>query len=46
MWTLGPVAVFAANETLFRTGWFIESLTTQVLVIFVIPTRPLPSSCS
>jgi P-type Mg2+ transporter len=28
-----------AGETLFRTGWFVESLATQVLVIFVIRTR-------
>jgi len=28
-----------ASETLFRTGWFVESLATQVLVIFVIRTR-------
>src|SRR6516165_2629703 len=26
--------VFHANEALFQTGWFIESLATQVLVIF------------
>jgi Mg2+-importing ATPase len=31
--------VFDANEVLFHTGWFIESLATQVLVIFVIRTR-------
>ena len=33
------LAFFHANETLFRTGWFVESLATQVLVIFVIRTR-------
>ena len=31
--------VFHADEALFHTGWFIESLATQVLVIFVIRTR-------
>ena len=31
--------VFHANEKLFQTGWFIESLCTQVLVIFIIRTR-------
>ena len=31
--------LFSANEALFRTGWFVESLATQVLVIFVIRTR-------
>jgi len=34
--------VFEANEALFQTGWFIESLATQVLVIFVIRTRLSP----
>jgi len=33
---------FKANEALFQTGWFIESLATQVLVIFVIRTRGAP----
>lgn len=36
------IAVFNANEALFHTGWFIESLATQVLVIFVIRTRKNP----
>ena len=30
---------FAAGQTLFQTGWFIESITTQVLVVFAIRTR-------
>ena len=34
--------VFHATEALFQTGWFIESLATQVLVIFVIRTRRNP----
>ena len=34
--------VFEADEALFRTGWFIESIATQVLVIFVIRTRGAP----
>jgi P-type Mg2+ transporter len=34
--------VFHAGETLFHTGWFIESMATQVLVIFVIRTRKNP----
>lgn len=34
--------VFGANEELFHTGWFIESIATQVLVIFVIRTRGNP----
>ncbi|MCA2997280.1 MAG: magnesium-translocating P-type ATPase [Rhodocyclaceae bacterium] len=28
-----------ANESMFQTGWFIESLATQVLVIFVIRSQ-------
>jgi P-type Mg2+ transporter len=31
--------LFHADAALFRTGWFVESLCTQVLVIFVIRTR-------
>jgi len=31
-----------ADEKLFQTGWFVESLCTQVLVIFVIRTRGWP----
>jgi len=34
--------VFHAGPTLFRSGWFVESLTTQTLVIFVIRTRRIP----
>ncbi len=36
------LVVLEANEMLFQTGWFVESLTTQVLVIFVIRTRGNP----
>jgi Mg2+-importing ATPase len=36
------LAVFEAGERLFQTGWFVESLCTQVLVIFVIRTRGNP----
>ncbi|MBV6271849.1 magnesium-translocating P-type ATPase [Alcaligenaceae bacterium CGII-47] len=31
-----------ADEGLFQTGWFIESLATQILVIFIIRTRGNP----
>jgi P-type Mg2+ transporter len=34
--------LFGAQESLFRTGWFVESIATQVLVIFVIRTRRNP----
>jgi P-type Mg2+ transporter len=31
--------VFNATESVFQTGWFIESLATQVLVIHIIRSR-------
>jgi Mg2+-importing ATPase len=34
--------LFHAGEALFHTGWFVESMATQVLVIFVIRTRRNP----
>ena len=36
------LVVLKADETLFHTGWFVESLSTQVLVIFIIRTRGNP----
>jgi len=36
------LAVLHADQALFQTGWFVESLATQVLVIFVIRTRGNP----
>jgi Mg2+-importing ATPase len=33
---------FHATETLFHTGWFVESLATQTLVVFVIRTAGNP----
>lgn len=40
--------VFGASESLFQTGWFVESLATQTLVVFIIrtagnPFKSLPS---
>ena len=32
----------ASNPPLFRTGWFVESLATQTLVVFVIRTAGNP----
>jgi Mg2+-importing ATPase len=47
--------MFGSDEASFHTGWFIESLATQVLVLFVIrttgnplqsrPSRPLVATC-
>ena len=34
--------VFDAGPSLFRSGWFVESLATQTLVVFVIRTRRVP----
>ena len=34
--------VFHAGEALFHTGWFVESLATQTLVLFVIRTAGNP----
>ena len=36
------IKLFEAQEATFRTGWFVESMATQVLVIFVIRTRRNP----
>ncbi len=34
--------VFHSGPAQFRSGWFVESLATQVLVIFAIRTRRIP----
>ncbi|MGH3698251.1 MAG: HAD-IC family P-type ATPase [Pseudonocardiaceae bacterium] len=34
--------VFHSGPEQFRTGWFVESLATQTLVIFAIRTRRIP----
>ena len=34
--------VFSATPALFQTAWFLESISTQSLVIFVIRTRRVP----
>jgi Mg2+-importing ATPase len=36
------LAVLHAGPTEFRTGWFVESLATQILVVFVIRTHTSP----
>ncbi len=33
---------FAVTESQFQTGWFIESLATQILVVFIIRTQHTP----
>jgi hypothetical protein len=34
--------VLHASHSEFRSGWFVESLATQILVVFVIRTRRVP----
>ena len=36
------IHVLHAGKSEFRTGWFIESIVTQTLVIFLIRTRRIP----
>ena len=36
------LVVLNASHTEFRSGWFVESLATQTLVVFVIRTRRVP----
>ena len=36
------LGIFHADAPLFRSGWFVESLATQTLVIFAIRTRRIP----
>jgi Mg2+-importing ATPase len=36
------IFVFAAPAALFQTAWFLESISTQSLIIFVIRTRRTP----
>lgn len=35
-------SVFHVSESVFQTGWFMESLATQTLVIHIIRTRKIP----
>lgn len=36
------LAIFHASEATFHTGWFVESLATQTLVLFIIRTGGNP----
>ena len=36
------LSVLHAGHTEFRTGWFVESIATQTLVVYVIRTRRIP----
>lgn len=34
--------VFKAKNSMFQTGWFVESIATEILVVFVIRTARSP----
>ena len=36
------IHVLHAGQNEFRTGWFVESIVTQTLVVFLIRTRRIP----
>ncbi|MFZ1062810.1 MAG: magnesium-translocating P-type ATPase [Acidimicrobiales bacterium] len=36
------IAVLHAHHVEFRTGWFVESIATQTLIIYIIRTRKVP----
>lgn len=39
---LGLLFLFHSSPLIFRTGWFLESVITQTLIIFAIRTRRVP----
>jgi Mg2+-importing ATPase len=41
-WDVSTPSAAAHSASLFQTGWFVESLLTQVLVIHVIRTNKIP----
>jgi Mg2+-importing ATPase len=41
-WDVSTASAAAHSASLFQTGWFVESLITQALVIHVIRTNKLP----
>jgi Mg2+-importing ATPase len=41
-WDVSTPAAAAHSQSLFQTGWFVESLLTQTLIIHVIRTNKLP----
>jgi Mg2+-importing ATPase len=48
-WNRSTPAIAAHSASLFQTGWFVESLLTQTLIIHVIRTNKIPflqSRCS
>jgi Mg2+-importing ATPase len=41
-WNVATPEIAAHSQSLFQTGWFVESLITQTLIIHVIRTNKLP----
>ncbi len=41
-WDVTTPALAAHSQSLFQTGWFVESLITQTLIIHVIRTNKIP----
>ncbi|MGZ5948687.1 MAG: magnesium-translocating P-type ATPase [Isosphaeraceae bacterium] len=41
-WDTGTPEAAAHSESLFQTGWFVESLLTQKLIIHIIRTNKIP----
>jgi Mg2+-importing ATPase len=41
-WDTSTPEVAAHSQSLFQTGWFVESLLTQTLIIHVIRTNKIP----
>jgi len=41
-WNVATPAAAAHSASLFQTGWFVESLLTQTLIIHIIRTNKLP----
>jgi Mg2+-importing ATPase len=41
-WDVSTPAIAGHSQSLFQTGWFVESLLTQTLIIHVIRTNKIP----
>jgi P-type Mg2+ transporter len=41
-WARSTPAIAAHSQSLFQTGWFIESLLTQTIIIHIIRTNKIP----
>jgi Mg2+-importing ATPase len=41
-WNTSTLEAAAHSESLFQTGWFVESLLTQTLIIHIIRTNRIP----